>query len=227
MSGIYLRSMNVAHAGLANLYIHLQVWRSRTEARSTGSNPGLVDKNKRSRNEVRSPPYFERFKHQRWRPEVPVHLEYYDWVKVNPWGGLWDMFFLMKDSSEFLARQHVQNETIRVLIKSPKSRTYWGASIPSIANACESAINSLNYWGNSTRSKSGLPNKDKSLRHELRVAYFDKHQWCIADGLQNETIRALINKEGLYIHYSTTNQMHVSCTSYLSALSFNQSQIWA
>lgn len=38
------------------------------------------------------------------------------------------------------------------------------------------------YRGNSTGSKSGLPNKDKRLRHELRVAYFEdlKHQRCMA-----------------------------------------------
>lgn len=42
------------------------------------------------------------------------------------------MFFLMKDSSEFFARQHVQNEMIRVLIKSPKSRTEVRASLVSL-----------------------------------------------------------------------------------------------
>lgn len=120
-----------------------------TEARSTGSNPGLRDKNKRSRNEVRSLHYFEGLKHQWWRPEVPVYLEYYDWVKVNPWGGLW--IFRSSTCTEW-------NDT-----GTDKEAEKW-------------------YRGNSTGPKSGLPNIDKRLRHELRVANFEdlKHQRCMA-----------------------------------------------
>lgn len=90
-------------------FIHMQVWRSRTAPRR--SNPGLLDKIKRSRNEG-SPPTLKDSNTN----DGGLKSQYTWNIMIGSW-------WIREEVYEFSARQLVQNETIRVLIESLKSGT--------------------------------------------------------------------------------------------------------